>query len=195
MHALWLLAFAAGTAAIVWGAEAFAGYLGQASIQLGVSSFALALLLAGAEPEKLATSVVAALRGSLGIALGDVIGANVTICLVALGVGAWREWNRVGGNQAATFRWPALRRPSITAARTCRTRCAPRGDQRICCRLFMRALTRLFTTDSAPEAPPIRPERHVANSITSLRIVIARAISRILPRCPCCQRTMRRATL
>lgn len=85
---LWLLAFAAGTAAIVWGAEAFAEHLGQASVQLGVSSFALALLLAGAEPEELATSVVAALRGSPGIALGDIIGANVTICLLALGVGA-----------------------------------------------------------------------------------------------------------
>jgi cation:H+ antiporter len=45
-------------------------------------------LLAGAEPEELATAVVAAIRGSPGIALGDVIGANVTICLVALGVGA-----------------------------------------------------------------------------------------------------------
>jgi cation:H+ antiporter len=86
---LWLLAFAAGVAIIVWGAEAFAEHLGDASVQLGVSSFALALLLAGAEPEELATAVVASLRGSSGIALGDVVGANVTICLVALGVGAW----------------------------------------------------------------------------------------------------------
>lgn len=85
---LWLLAFAAGTAAIVWGAEAFAEHLGQASVQLGVSTFALALLLAGAEPEELVTVIAASLRGSPGIALGDVIGANVTICLVALGVGA-----------------------------------------------------------------------------------------------------------
>ncbi len=38
-----------------------------------------------------------------------------------------------------------------------------------------------------PAAPPIRPERHVPNSITSVRIAIARAISRTLPRCPCCQ--------
>lgn len=87
--ALWLLAFIAGTAFIVWGAEAFAEHLGAASVQLGVSAFALALLLAGAEPEELATVVTAALRGSPGIALGDVIGANVTICCVALGVGAW----------------------------------------------------------------------------------------------------------
>ena len=86
---LWLLAFAAGVALIVWGAEAFAEHLGAASVQLGVSSFALALLLAGAEPEELATAVVASLRGSPGIALGDVVGANVAICLGALGVGAW----------------------------------------------------------------------------------------------------------
>ncbi len=85
----WLLAFAVGVAMIVWGAEAFAEHLGRASVRLGVSSFALALLLAGAEPEELATAVVASLRGSPGIALGDVVGANVAICLVALGVGAW----------------------------------------------------------------------------------------------------------
>ena len=87
--ALWLLALAAGVALIVWGAETFAEHLGRASVGLGVSTFALALLLAGAEPEELATVVTASLRGSPGIALGDVIGANVTICLVALGVGAW----------------------------------------------------------------------------------------------------------
>ena len=85
---LWLLAFVAGVALIVWGAEAFAERLGRTSVRLGVSSFALALLLAGAEPEELATAVVASLRGSPGIALGDVVGANVVICLVALGVGA-----------------------------------------------------------------------------------------------------------
>src|SRR5258708_14823228 len=88
MIIVWILAFLAGVALIVWGAEAFAEHLGAASVRLGVSAFALALLLAGAEPEELATVVVASLRGSPGIALGDVIGANVAICLVALGVGA-----------------------------------------------------------------------------------------------------------
>lgn len=88
MIAVWALLFFAGVGLIVWGAETFAEHLGTASVRLGVSAFALALLLAGAEPEELATVVVAALRGSPGIALGDVIGANVAICLVALGVGA-----------------------------------------------------------------------------------------------------------
>ncbi len=85
---LWLVVLAAGVSAIVWGAEVFAEHLGRASVALGVSSFALALLLAGAEPEELATAITASVRGSPGIALGDVIGANVTVCLVALGVGA-----------------------------------------------------------------------------------------------------------
>jgi cation:H+ antiporter len=89
MMFLWFVALLAGVGAIVWGAEAFAEHLGRAAVTLGVSSFALALLLAGAEPEELATALVASLRGSAGIALGDVIGANVTICLIALGVGAW----------------------------------------------------------------------------------------------------------
>jgi cation:H+ antiporter len=89
MMFLWFLALVVGVGAIVWGAETFAEHLGKAAVALGVSSFALALLLAGAEPEELATALVASLRGSPGIALGDVIGANVTICLIALGVGAW----------------------------------------------------------------------------------------------------------
>ena len=73
---------------IVWGAETFAEHLASAAARLGVTSFALALLLAGAEPEELATAVTATLRGSPAIAFGDVIGANAAICLVALGVGA-----------------------------------------------------------------------------------------------------------
>jgi len=78
----------ASVGAIVWGAEAFAEHLGATARYLGTSSFALALLLAGAEPEELATAVAASLRHSPGIAFGDVVGANVTICLVALGLGA-----------------------------------------------------------------------------------------------------------
>jgi len=50
----------------VWGAEAFAKHLGKGTVVLGVSSFAVALLLAGAEPEELATAAVASLRGSPG---------------------------------------------------------------------------------------------------------------------------------
>jgi cation:H+ antiporter len=87
--AVWILGILAGTAAIVWGAELFAEHLGSAAVRLRVSVFALSLLLAGAEPEELATAITAAWKGVPSIAFGDVIGANIAICLVALGVGAW----------------------------------------------------------------------------------------------------------
>ncbi len=83
-----ILAVVAGTALIVFGAETFAEHLSAASARLGVTMFALAVLLAGAEPEELATTVTASLRHSPGIAYGDVIGANIAMCLVALGLAA-----------------------------------------------------------------------------------------------------------
>jgi cation:H+ antiporter len=51
MTFLWIIALLAGVGAIVWGAEAFAEHLGKASVALGVSSFALALLLAAITPQ------------------------------------------------------------------------------------------------------------------------------------------------
>lgn len=84
----WGVALVVGVAAIVWGAESFAEHLSAASVRLGVSAFALALLLAGAEPEELATALTASVRKVPAVALGDVIGANIAMCLVALGVGA-----------------------------------------------------------------------------------------------------------
>ncbi|MCS6959615.1 MAG: sodium:calcium antiporter [Pseudanabaenaceae cyanobacterium SKYGB_i_bin29] len=85
---LWSLLIIPGVGLIVWGAETFAQHIGKAALGLGVSGFALALLLAGAEPEELATAITAAVKGAPAIALGDAIGANIAICLVALGVGA-----------------------------------------------------------------------------------------------------------
>ncbi len=46
-----------------------------------------------------------------------------------------------------------------------------------------------------PADPPIRPERHVCNSIASMRCAIGRAIARSITRCPCCQRATRRSHL
>src|SRR5271166_4669959 len=38
-----------------------------------------------------------------------------------------------------------------------------------------------------PHAPPIRPERHVANSIATMRRQLTIALTKSLYRCPCCQ--------
>jgi len=77
-----------GVALIVWGAEQFAEHLAAAAARLGVTTFALAVLLAGAEPEELATAVAAGIGDVPAVAFGDVVGANAAICLVAVAVGA-----------------------------------------------------------------------------------------------------------
>lgn len=69
--ALWLVVVFFGAGCIVWGAEKFAEHLAAAGKSLGVSTFVLALLLAGAEPEELATCLTASVRklpASLGVA-------------------------------------------------------------------------------------------------------------------------------
>jgi hypothetical protein len=37
-----------------------------------------------------------------------------------------------------------------------------------------------------PELPPVRPERHVANSIATMRRHLIVALATTLARCPCC---------
>lgn len=71
------------------GCGAFAEHLAAASSRLGISAFALALLLAGAEPEELATVATASARGVDGVAFGDVIGANAAIVTLALAAGVF----------------------------------------------------------------------------------------------------------
>lgn len=46
----------------------------------------------------------------------------------------------------------------------------------------------LYPTVATPAALPTRPERPVADSIATLRIRLARALAKLLPRCPCCHR-------
>src|SRR5215213_9318634 len=88
MVILWGVLILVGVALVVWGSELFAEHLAAAAVRLGISSFALALLLAGAEPEELATAITASVQNVPAIAFGDVVGTNIAMCLVALGVGA-----------------------------------------------------------------------------------------------------------
>ena len=43
-----------------------------------------------------------------------------------------------------------------------------------------------FPTVTDPEAPPLRTQRHVPNSIATLRIRLSVALASRLSRCPCC---------
>ena len=45
-----------------------------------------------------------------------------------------------------------------------------------------------FPQVTDPEDPPLRSQRHMPNSIATLRIRLARTLMLVLPRCPCCGR-------
>lgn len=79
---------ALGMALLLVGAELFTEQAVKAARALRVTTLAMGLLFAGAEPEELFTASIAAGRQAPGIALGDVIGTNVTIIALALGLAA-----------------------------------------------------------------------------------------------------------
>lgn len=86
--ALAALVLVTGLGHVLVGAELFAEHLEGAARGLGVTAFAMAVVLAGSEPEELATAVAGTVRGAPAVSFGDVIGANIAACLVALPVGA-----------------------------------------------------------------------------------------------------------
>ncbi len=84
-----LIGLLGGSAALlVGGAELFVECVAGAARRLGVTVFAVGLLLAGAEPEELITGMYASGRGHPGLAAGDAIGANVTMLTLTLGLAA-----------------------------------------------------------------------------------------------------------
>ncbi len=83
---LGLLAVAA--VLLVAGAELFVEHLAGAASRLGVSVVAVAVLLAGAEPEEALTSALASAAGRPALAVGDAVGANLTVLGLVLGLAA-----------------------------------------------------------------------------------------------------------
>lgn len=75
-----------GTVLLVVGADWFLDGAGDLARALGVSALVLGVLLAGLEPEEMLTAAIASARGAPALAVGNVIGTNVTIVTVALGL-------------------------------------------------------------------------------------------------------------
>lgn len=73
---------------LVGGAELFVEHLAGAAARLRLSVVAFAVLLAGAEPEEALTSALASAEGRPALAVGDAIGANITVLALALGLAA-----------------------------------------------------------------------------------------------------------
>ena len=79
---------AVGTLLLVLGADWFLDGAGDLARALGVSALVVGVLLAGLEPEEMLTAAIASARGAPTLAVGNVIGTNVTMVTVALGLSA-----------------------------------------------------------------------------------------------------------
>jgi cation:H+ antiporter len=77
-----------GITLLVVGADWFLDGAGDLARALGVSALVLGVLLAGLEPEEMLTAAIASARGAPALAVGNVIGTNVTIVTAALGLSA-----------------------------------------------------------------------------------------------------------
>jgi cation:H+ antiporter len=73
---------------LIRGADWFTDGAGDLARGLGVSTLLIGIVLAGLEPEEMLTAAIAAGRGATDLAVGNVIGTNVTMVTLALGLGA-----------------------------------------------------------------------------------------------------------
>src|SRR5947209_10683886 len=80
--------FVAGTLLLLLGADWFLDGAGDLARALGMSALVVGVLLAGLEPEEMLTAAIASARGAPTLAVGNVIGTNVTIVTAALGLSA-----------------------------------------------------------------------------------------------------------
>ncbi len=77
-----------GTALLLLGADWFLDGASDLARALGISALVLGVLLAGLEPEEMLTAAIASARGDPALAVGNVIGTNITIVTAALGLSA-----------------------------------------------------------------------------------------------------------
>jgi cation:H+ antiporter len=79
---------AVGTALLLIGADWFVDGAGDLARALGLSAVVVGVRLSGLEPEEMLTAAIASARGAPALAVGNVIGTNVTIVTAALGLSA-----------------------------------------------------------------------------------------------------------
>lgn len=77
-----------GTGLLLIGADWFLDGAVDLARALGMSTLVLGVLLAGLEPEEMLTAAIASARGAPALAVGNVIGTNITIVTAALGLSA-----------------------------------------------------------------------------------------------------------
>ena len=82
---VWLVGLIAAAALLLWAADVFTDHLGPLAAGLGLPMVGVAVALAGAEPEELATAAAASAQGWPDLAITDALGANLTMLTLGLG--------------------------------------------------------------------------------------------------------------
>ena len=82
-----------GTILLLIGADWFIDGAVDLARAIGISALVLGVILVGLESEEMLTAAIASARGAPALAVGNVVGTNVTIVTVALGLSAliWRD--------------------------------------------------------------------------------------------------------
>jgi cation:H+ antiporter len=88
-HLVALALLVGGTGLLLKGADWFTDGATDLARTLGVSALFIGIVLAGLEPEEMLTAAIASGRGAGDLALGDIVGTNITIVLAALGLAAF----------------------------------------------------------------------------------------------------------
>ncbi|WP_068434237.1 sodium:calcium antiporter [Piscicoccus intestinalis] len=141
-----------GCVLLTWGADVFMEHLAKVARIVGLPMVAMALLLAGAEPEEMATAVIASAQGRPVLAATDALGANVTMLTLGLGLGlallvqpvaVRARLRRYAGFAALT---------GVAAAAAVADGVVQRWEGALLCALFVAVVAFIWRTERRPPA-------------------------------------------
>lgn len=139
-----------GCVLLTWGADEFMEHLAQVARIVGLPMLAMALLLAGAEPEEMATAVIASAQGRPVLAATDALGANVTMLTLGLGLALLVQPVAVRARLRRYAAFAAL--TGVAAAAAVADGVVQRWEGALLCALFVAVVAVIWRTERRPPA-------------------------------------------
>lgn len=139
-----------GCVLLTWGADVFMEHLAKVARIVGLPMVAMALLLAGAEPEEMATAVIASAQGRPVLAATDALGANVTMLTLGLGLALLVQPVAVRARLRRYAGFAAL--TGVAAAAAVADGVVQRWEGALLCALFVAVVAVIWRTERRPPA-------------------------------------------
>lgn len=139
-----------GCVLLTWGADVFMEHLAKVARIVGLPMVAMALLLAGAEPEEMATAVIASAQGRPVLAATDALGANVTMLTLGLGLALLVQPVAVRARLRRYAGFAAL--TGAAAAAAVADGVVQRWEGALLCALFVAVVAFIWRTERRPPA-------------------------------------------